>query len=152
MVSSMIYGPFSLSDATYALLRSGLWLQCELFYDFFAVFASVDGTHFYGSGYTGSTGNWVDLFFNLTDVYTLGDVTGEPNVWIMFLFQSDSSITYKGAFVDNVQILKATGNSNISNDTWSPRQWALNNVGQTGGTPGADIKADMAWAVSMGDP
>jgi len=32
-----------------------------------------------------------------------------------------------------------------------PRQWALANRGQTGGTPGADIDATKAWASGAGD-
>ena len=32
------------------------------------------------------------------------------------------------------------------------QQWALNNTGQTGGTPGADINALQAWTVTTGSP
>jgi subtilisin family serine protease len=31
-------------------------------------------------------------------------------------------------------------------------QWALNNTGQSGGTPGADIDAERAWDLTAGDP
>jgi subtilisin family serine protease len=31
-------------------------------------------------------------------------------------------------------------------------QWALNNTGQTGGTPGADMKAEAAWEITSGNP
>jgi subtilisin family serine protease len=37
-------------------------------------------------------------------------------------------------------------------DTLYPQQWALDNDGQTGGTPDADIDADLAWDVSVGVP
>ena len=37
-------------------------------------------------------------------------------------------------------------------DTLYPSQWALDNDGQTGGTPDADINADLAWDVSVGTP
>ncbi|MFN0067404.1 MAG: Ig-like domain-containing protein [Limisphaerales bacterium] len=36
------------------------------------------------------------------------------------------------------------------NDFEFSRQWALHNTGQTGGTPGADIRAPDAWAVTTG--
>lgn len=36
------------------------------------------------------------------------------------------------------------------NDADFPRQWALQNRGQTGGTPGADIKATAAWNITTG--
>jgi hypothetical protein len=33
-----------------------------------------------------------------------------------------------------------------------PEQWALNNTGQTGGSPGADMDAELAWDLETGDP
>jgi subtilisin family serine protease/putative cell wall-binding protein len=36
-------------------------------------------------------------------------------------------------------------------DPLFPEQWALNNTGQLGGTPDADIDAPEAWAISEGD-
>jgi subtilisin family serine protease len=38
------------------------------------------------------------------------------------------------------------------NDEYFPRQWHLYNVGQSGGTPGADIRAPEAWEITTGDP
>jgi hypothetical protein len=38
------------------------------------------------------------------------------------------------------------------NDTLFPEMWALNNTGQTGGTPGADIGMIEAWNIEKGDP
>jgi hypothetical protein len=40
----------------------------------------------------------------------------------------------------------------IPNDVLYPDQWFLNNTGQTGGTPGADIDAERAWDITAGDP
>ena len=39
-----------------------------------------------------------------------------------------------------------------STDPLYGTQWALNNTGQTGGTSGADIKAEAAWNISTGTP
>ncbi len=39
----------------------------------------------------------------------------------------------------------------IPNDTRFSEQWALNNTGQTGGTPDADIDAPEAWDLITGD-
>jgi subtilisin family serine protease len=41
-------------------------------------------------------------------------------------------------------------NGNISNDPDAGKLWGLNNEGQTGGTPDADIDAPEAWAVHTG--
>lgn len=38
----------------------------------------------------------------------------------------------------------------IPNDPYFNQQWALNNTGQTGGTPDADIDAPEAWDISEG--
>ncbi|MFZ5470393.1 MAG: CARDB domain-containing protein, partial [Myxococcota bacterium] len=40
----------------------------------------------------------------------------------------------------------------LPNDPRFSDQWWLNNTGQTGGTPGADIHAPAAWDVSTGNP
>ncbi len=38
------------------------------------------------------------------------------------------------------------------NDTYFSNLWGLNNTGQTGGTPDADIDAPEAWDITTGDP
>jgi subtilisin family serine protease/subtilisin-like proprotein convertase family protein len=40
--------------------------------------------------------------------------------------------------------------ASVPNDPRTSEQWSLNNTGQTGGKPGADIGADRAWAISTG--
>ena len=40
----------------------------------------------------------------------------------------------------------------LPNDEYFPLQWHLLNTGQSGGTPGADIRAPEAWDVTTGDP
>jgi subtilisin family serine protease len=40
----------------------------------------------------------------------------------------------------------------IPNDEYFPMQWHLHNTGQSGGTPGADIRAPEAWKITTGDP
>ncbi|MHC4328126.1 MAG: S8 family serine peptidase, partial [Planctomycetota bacterium] len=40
----------------------------------------------------------------------------------------------------------------VPNDPNYPEQWALDNTGQTGGTPDADIDANDAWDINTGDP
>ncbi len=39
----------------------------------------------------------------------------------------------------------------VPNDTRYDEQWPLHNVGQSGGTPGADIHAEEAWDLEQGD-
>ncbi|AXJ01334.1 Por secretion system C-terminal sorting domain-containing protein [Cyclonatronum proteinivorum] len=42
--------------------------------------------------------------------------------------------------------------STVPNDPFFTSLWGLNNTGQNGGTPGADISALEAWAVTKGSP
>ena len=38
----------------------------------------------------------------------------------------------------------------LSNDKYFSQQWTLDNTGQNGGTPGIDIRAEQAWAITKG--
>jgi hypothetical protein len=104
--SWMIYGPFSLQDADDAELKFCYWLDSETNYDWFMVLASIDDVRFYGYQYSGHPKQWAYETLDLTNVPWLGDLAGEPAVWIAFLFTSDYSITYKGAFIDDIVLRK----------------------------------------------
>jgi predicted secreted protein len=104
--SWMIYGPFNLSDALDAELLFYYWNLSELDYDYLFWGASANGTDFYGTAISGNSGGWQFENFDLTDVHTLGDLTGEPEVWIAFAFQSDLSITDQGPFIDDIILRK----------------------------------------------
>jgi len=42
--------------------------------------------------------------------------------------------------------------SGVPDDPQFPAQWGLQNIGQAGGVPGADIRAPQAWDVQTGSP
>jgi hypothetical protein len=108
--SWLIYGPFSLAGASDAELLFDAWVNSQLDYDRFFVGASIDNDMFYGTRTTGNSGGWTSENFDLTNVYTLGNLLGRSEVWIAFVFASDSSITYpEGAYVDNIVLRKLTG-------------------------------------------
>jgi hypothetical protein len=102
----MVYGPFSLQDAKDAELNFYHWTKTENSYDKFSVYASVDGTHYYGHYWTGDWSSWNYYSFDLTDVYTLGNLCGERQVWIAFYFGSDSSNQYEGTYIDDIVLRK----------------------------------------------
>ena len=113
--SWMIYGPFSLEEASEAEFRLWYWLNSEVGYDKLFVGASVDGTSFYG-GSTSGVYDWTERIFDLSDVYTIGDLTGQPEVWVAVTFNSDSSIhETEGAYVDDLEIRKY-----VEDDTTPP--------------------------------
>jgi hypothetical protein len=106
----MVYGPFSLADATAADLKFDWWSDTEYGYDAFFWGASTDGDEYFGTIVTGDWSSWTTgQLLDLSDVPTLGDLLGEDQVWIAFMFGSDSSITDKGSFVDNVLLRKRVG-------------------------------------------
>ncbi len=55
-----------------------------------------------------------------------------------------------------LQIASAEGDPNLPgvfpNDEYFPMQWHLHNTGQSGGTPGADIRAPEAGEITTGNP
>ena len=107
MKAWMIWGPFDLSDAADAELLFYYWLDTEAGYDFLGIMASDDGSQFYGISTSGNSSGWVGQEeFDLTDVYTLGDLTGDPNVWIAFIFTSDESNGDIGSFLDDIVVRK----------------------------------------------
>ena len=95
------------------------------------------------------------VYFNLTSVPEIGDLSGLPNVRVGLRFQSDGSVTatpytdlpFYGVFLDNILLehLPANRASSITTDPLSKWQWGLHNTGQSGGTPGYDIDAVRAW-------
>jgi len=104
----MVYGPFSLQGATAAELTFKLWLNSEYTFDSLCRLASIDGTSFFGSCTLGS-GAWIDRILDLSDVYTLGDLRGQPQVWIALTFESNSSNnSAEGAYIDNLMLRKCT--------------------------------------------
>ncbi len=105
----MVYGPFSLSGVSGGVFSFHYWLESETDFDFLQFFVSTNGVNFYGYETTGSTLNsWVETAINLTSVPTLGNISGQPQVWIAIVFVSDFSVNYKGAFVDDVRVDNVT--------------------------------------------
>jgi hypothetical protein len=113
-ISWMIYGPFSLADATDAEMLFEVWVNTEPasppdIYDAVCWMASINGINFSGDCMYGDSSGWVDQVLDLTNVTDLGDLTGQPNVWVAFYFFSDGSLEYvEGAFVDAVLLRKCT--------------------------------------------
>lgn len=106
MVAWMIFGPFDLSDATSATLSFKNWLDTELDFDYLRYMASINGTNFYGGEASGNSAGWVSRSLDLKNVPVLGDLTGEPEVWIAFQFTSDEAVNKLGAYIDDIVIEK----------------------------------------------
>jgi hypothetical protein len=109
--SWMIFGPFSLENAQEAELDYARWLYSEYPADYLFIGASIDGSNFTGYGYAGDSSGWFEDSFDLTDVGSLGDLTGQTQVWVGFMFYSNSSVNYaNGAFIDDIVLRECDSN------------------------------------------
>jgi hypothetical protein len=104
------YGPVDLSQATDAELQFSLWADVEgngpLIVDKVAWNASVDGSNYWGYATAGQTADWVPVHLSLSRVPILGDLTGQPEVYLNWTFRSNASnpAPYEGAFVDDAAL------------------------------------------------
>jgi hypothetical protein len=110
----MVYGPFSLTDATSATVNFWYKNYSESGWDYFQWMASTNGVNFYGQQISGDQNTWRSQTFDLSNVYTIGNLCGKSQVWIAFIFTSDGSIagpTYTGAFLDDIVVQKDVAGS-----------------------------------------
>jgi hypothetical protein len=110
MDSWLVHGPFSLIGASEAWVDFYFRNESELGLDRFWWMASTDEVNYTGFFITGDYavgpyGNGYNLMrFDLSDP-GLGDLRGEPEVWLAFSFDSDGSVTDRGPFVDDVRVV-----------------------------------------------
>ncbi len=129
----MIYGPFSLADATAAHLSFRFWLNSAGTYDRILWMASTDGVRFHGYLRWGDSTGWLEGELDLTDVPHLGDLTGQSNVWLAFEFRSDSGgNSAEGAYVDDIVVRKFVSHSGAVH----PQQDPGRNARQPAARPG----------------
>lgn len=108
--SWLVFGPFSLADATAAEMTFKFWLNSEYEFDYLYAMASVNGMDFWGAWATGDSQGWVNGGLDLANVYTLGNLLGRSQVWVAFLFASDESESLpEGAYVDEIVVRKYVG-------------------------------------------
>lgn len=139
----MVAGPFDLSAYSAAELNFSYNNDSESGYDFLGWHASINGTDFYGANTSGNSGDWVNQRFDLTTVPSLGNLAGQPAVWIAFSFTSDGSAEYRGPFLDDV-VLRAFNSSTPPPESFS----------KSSPTDGATLQPtqnlDLQWAASNG--
>ena len=106
----MAYGPFSLVGATAARASFRYWNKSQLTNDTFQFMMSINGTQWWGfkrSG-TGSSA-WLADSLDLNDPLLPNSGLGQAAVYFAFIFESDGSTQYEGAYVDNLTITKTVG-------------------------------------------
>lgn len=100
----MVYGPIDLSQVKDGYISIKLWLDIENKYDFVGWGVSLDNVTVYGNAFTGYSGSWFTDTMDLKDVYTLGNITGQPQVWIAIWFASNPANPryYEGVAIDDL--------------------------------------------------
>ncbi len=102
--SWMVAGPYDLSSVTSGEVTFDLWLDTERSYDFFFLGASLNGTNYTALGQDEDTNGWLPFSQDMTSWGSLGNVTGNSQVWFAFIYATDGSVTHEGAYVDNVAL------------------------------------------------
>jgi hypothetical protein len=134
MDSWMIYGPFDLSDVNDARLSFYYWVQSEKYVDMLWWMASLNDSVFYGHKFSGNSEGWIKDSLDLKNVPVLGDVTGESQVWIAFVFESNNANSYEGAYIDDIFLQKAA---------WPDLQWTNIVLSTESWKTGDNITADL---------
>ena len=104
----MVYGPFSLVGATAAEFKINLFLNSETGADYANWMASTDGNFFAGNRISGSSGGvFSPQTLDLSNVFTIGGLLGNPSVYVAVIFQSDGDTNLpEGAAVDDIVVRK----------------------------------------------
>ncbi len=111
----MIYGPFSTEGKDSGEVITYIWrniIDGGLNDDSVGIFASIDGSNFWGWTGWGDYRTWNRCTLDLTNVYNLGNIMNQPEVWIALWFHSDQSVTSEGAYVDDISIKLSSSNIN----------------------------------------
>ncbi len=105
MDSWAVIGPFSTEHAKSGWVQFKWWNDSEEDYDYFYWCASVDNSNFYCKSFTGDSEGWRNGRLNLRGMPYYGNMLGEEQVWVAFIFTSDYSNTDDGAFIDQVRVV-----------------------------------------------
>ncbi len=100
----LIYGPLSFSDVIAAELRFSVWAIIQENEDPFRFMVSVDQETYHGWVLNRSTVGWYTDSFDLAEAAVPGGVLGKPEVWLGFIFESDSGINFEGVHLDDVEL------------------------------------------------
>jgi hypothetical protein len=112
---SMVYGPFSLADASASELR--FWLRLNAESNNHKAFwgASTDGVTFNGFVTSGAMPQWEEQYLDLAEVPNVGSLLGQNQVWIAIIFDSSSGMASpEGVYIDNVLLRKNSGSNAAS--------------------------------------
>ncbi len=135
----MIYGPFSLLDATGAIITFKYWMNNHDASDKLQYFVSLNNSAFYGFEKTEPSLTWQTVTFDLADYFLQIHPVGHSQVWFALIFLSNGSGQSEGAYVDTVNITKTVAGPScaVTCGAVVPAQAAPGAAVQLAGTMGA---------------
>lgn len=151
--SWLVYGPFSLADASAAEVQFEYWNNSELLYDVLFWGASLDNNDFYGYQVSGPNRGWRSETFDLANVQQLGDLRGQPAVWIGFVFASDESIALtEGAYLDDIVLRKRVGSAAPAGQSSTPACADLDEASPRAGEGAALLRSCGHFSLRQAPP
>lgn len=115
--SQLLYGPFDLTDAIAAKVTYWSWSYTEYQKDTIYLGAADNPYIFGGERKSGLRTTWAYNEFNLAYVPIFGSMLGQPEVYIMFSFESDAAYTRPtGWLLDDIRVLKLVRGSGAPPD------------------------------------
>lgn len=104
--SAMVRGPFDLSDAKNVELSFDIWRNTSHPHDALLVGVSVDNSRFVSTRFWGPVGEWRSVRQNIRRVRVIGDIAGQPEVYlfVMFMSKSEGPPRAYGAMIDNIAL------------------------------------------------
>lgn len=114
-----IVGPYDLSETTAGTLTFNLWLRTEKYQDVFMWLVSTDGETYSGSARSTNTDGWQTITTDLANWGAAGNVIGQAEVWIAFVYQSDYNNLFEGAYVDEVELVVDLGTPGSEGATYT---------------------------------
>lgn len=133
-----VTGPYDLSTATSGTLEFDVWLETESNYDEFYWLFSTDGTNFNGFVTSVSNLSFETIQQDLADWGSAGSALGNGQVWIAFLYTTDGSTTFEGAYVDEFSITAGGGGGGGGGNCGTYVLTDDNDNNSSSGTPDGD--------------
>lgn len=107
---------YDLTGASTVYLKYWLWLDTEIGADSLMSLVSTNGVNFWVvEGLTGTTGGWLERNIDVSAL-----VANQPQVYVAFIFETDSSTAYEGAYVDDVALYAPGATTYLSADSVKP--------------------------------
>jgi len=131
----LVAGPFDFDTVSEAVLTFDYRTDFEDTHDTLFVGFSSDASNFTGSYVPAHSSGWQAAGLDMPSA-----VANQPNVWVAFAFRSNSSVTYEGAYIDEVTLSTGPGSTLHTSEGVAETNA---DVVQAGGIDGTGVKVGI---------